>query len=435
MRAQVGGRLIVDVTANGKTFLMYKSLGKGTSAKTKGIWVPIPGFAANEKSWFIKGLDEGKDPKLTMYGSDKFRAISEDITAQEDTLFEEQIPDTVTTGDETFEKTKEERGDEGVEYRRSRALNLIDYALERGERKDDTDEFFNVITAVEDVLLENLGETINGYEITEEVIRDIYKILANRGDATESGLQQFSCNLSGKIYELKNADIIEKRENTKKKRTAEMRKLKFTAKNMKALNLKESEVTRIIDNQISYLDYVASLKRTTRTQAKEVSEYFASVDTNVRTQEELDAIVNEMSLTRGELFDQHSDFVSAEISKIKNQLVKLKGFENLKPGDIVEMKDGSLMKVDKLTKKGVELVNYNNIIQNRTSLTKAKFDEVNKRIVNDFNKDSKGLVSELEKQNINDLSQLLSSFTNGTLMSSEKVPTEQEMKDHFKLCK
>ena len=435
MRAQVGGRLIVDVTANGKTFLMYKSLGKGTSAKTKGIWVPIPGFAANEKSWFIKGLDEGKDPKLTMYGSDKFRAISEDITAQEDTLFEEQIPDTVTTGEETFEKTKEERGDEGVEYRRSKALNLIDYAVERGERKDDTDDFFNVITAVEDVLLENLGEEVNGYEITEETIRDIYKILEKHPEATESGLQQFSGNLSGKIYELKNADIIEKQENNKKKRTAEMRKLKFTAKNMKTLNLKESEVTRIIDNQISYLDYVASLKRTTRTQAKEVSEYFASVDTNVRTQEELDAIVNEMSLTRGELFDQHSDFVSAEISKIKNQLAKLKGFENLKPGDIVEMKDGSLMKVDKLTKKGVELVNYNNIIQNRTSLTKAKFDEVNKRIVNDFNKDSKGLVSELEKQNINDLSQLLSSFTNGTLMSSEEVPTEQEMKDHFKLCK
>jgi hypothetical protein len=55
IRAQVGGRLVVDVIAGDYRFLMYRSTGKGTTADTAGEWTPIPGFA-KDTGWFIKGF-------------------------------------------------------------------------------------------------------------------------------------------------------------------------------------------------------------------------------------------------------------------------------------------------------------------------------------------------------------------------------------------
>ena len=58
-----------------------------------------------------------------------------------------------------------------------------------------------------------------------------------------------------------------------------------------------------------------------------------------------------------------------------------------------------------------------------------------KRIVNDFNKDSKGLVSLMEEGNIDELSDLLRNFTGGALTINDEVPTEEDLREHFKLCK
>jgi hypothetical protein len=433
MRAQVGGRLVVDVTSNGKTFLMYKSLGKGTSAKTKNIWVPIPGFASNKNSWFIKGADNGKDPKITMYGSDKFRAISEDISAQEEALFGTQVPEVVNQGTEEF-KEEDQGKDQGVSYRKKRATDLIKYARETTKGRElEGDDFYTDITAVEDVILNNLNEEVDGYLISEDVIQDIFNILKGYKNATESGLQQFSGNLDGKLFDLKNAESVEAKKKLKAKRSAQMKKLGFTLKDV--AKLKESEISNILDKGISKKEYRESLKKKPTSVAQDVIDYFNSVDTNVSTQEELNMLVVELANSNEELYNAHPEAIQSELLKIKNRLSNLRGFSNIKVGSIVEMSDGSLMKVDRLLKTKVELVNYNNIIQNKTSMTKAQFNDQTQRIVNDFNKDSKGLKSELEKENINDLSKLLSNFTTGSLMSSEELPTEQEMRDHFKLCK
>lgn len=85
LRAQVDGRLIVDVTANGEKFLMYKSIGKGSTAASAGEWVPIIGFAEN--GWFIKHTHLGVDPKFNKYGSDVFKKISDDLKNKEAKMF------------------------------------------------------------------------------------------------------------------------------------------------------------------------------------------------------------------------------------------------------------------------------------------------------------------------------------------------------------
>ena len=84
-RAQVDGRLIVDVFAGGEHFLVYKSTGEGTGAESKGEWVPILGFAQN--GWFIKTMWKGENPKFTKYESKTFKAIDSWLKTNSDSLF------------------------------------------------------------------------------------------------------------------------------------------------------------------------------------------------------------------------------------------------------------------------------------------------------------------------------------------------------------
>jgi hypothetical protein len=84
-RAQVDGRLIVDVFAGGEHFLVYKSIGEGTGVESKGEWVPILGFAQN--GWFIKTMWKGENPKFTKYESETFKAIDSWLKTNSDSLF------------------------------------------------------------------------------------------------------------------------------------------------------------------------------------------------------------------------------------------------------------------------------------------------------------------------------------------------------------
>ena len=80
------GQLIVDIILpNGKSFLMYRSTGKGTTADTKGLWTPIPGFAKN--GWYIKMRHKGVDPKKNKYGIEAFKDIAMSLEMNEEVLF------------------------------------------------------------------------------------------------------------------------------------------------------------------------------------------------------------------------------------------------------------------------------------------------------------------------------------------------------------
>ena len=75
-RSNVAGREVVEVIMpNGMTFLMYRSTGTGSSSDTKGLWVPIPGFARS--GHFIKVHDtNGIDPKFSKYNVPLFKSVA-----------------------------------------------------------------------------------------------------------------------------------------------------------------------------------------------------------------------------------------------------------------------------------------------------------------------------------------------------------------------
>ena len=154
------------------------------------------------------------------------------------------------------------------------------------------------------------------------------------------------------------------------------------------------------------------------------------------TEQELIDLISTLALDNPTLYEKHRDTIHSKIEQLRNDLSNMKGFSNIKVGSIVEMADGSLKRVTKLTKKGTTLINYNTILENKVALTESEFNSSTRRIINDFNKNEKGIVSELEKQNIDDLSKLLRNFTTSSLTSvNEQVPTEEELRDYFKTCK
>ena len=85
-RSNVGGRDVIEVevlSPKKRTFLMYRSTGTGSSAKSKGLWVPIPGFAKD--GHFIKVYDSnGKDPKFSKYNVPLFQSIANTLESLEE---------------------------------------------------------------------------------------------------------------------------------------------------------------------------------------------------------------------------------------------------------------------------------------------------------------------------------------------------------------
>lgn len=110
LRLDIDGRLVIDVFANGRRFLMYKSTGTGTTADTAGEWTPLLyiGTRLNKEKtdrtgWFVKALFEGVDPKKNKYESKTFIGLDSILKASEDELF---LTDEDVTPDSEIRATK-----------------------------------------------------------------------------------------------------------------------------------------------------------------------------------------------------------------------------------------------------------------------------------------------------------------------------------------
>ena len=98
-------------------FMMYKSTGTGSSAASKGEWVPLIaiGKHSDGKEWFVKAYHKGKDPKFDKYGSATWMAIDKDLKDKEGLLFSGQ------KRTETIEEEIEEEVEVEIEVPRSEA--------------------------------------------------------------------------------------------------------------------------------------------------------------------------------------------------------------------------------------------------------------------------------------------------------------------------
>ena len=105
LRANIDGRKIVEITIpeTGETFLFYKSTGTGTTADTKGLWAPIPGFA--EDGWFLKRYHEGVDPKKNKYNVPFFKKVSDYLEKNESIGVEAPVAQPTSEVEESIENT------------------------------------------------------------------------------------------------------------------------------------------------------------------------------------------------------------------------------------------------------------------------------------------------------------------------------------------
>ena len=448
LRAQVAGRLIVDfVTSDGRRFLMYKSTGRGTGVESKDKWVPLLGFAQN--GWFIKTNDrQGENPKFTKYGIDTFKSLAEDIKAMEDMYFPEpttkEVEEEVPTVEEvkapdvvskTEELTEEEiQANEDTAMRKDRAVEIFEKlkGIDSYTTPEEQTKFFK---RVEFELINNIGRKKFGWTITPQVIGDVLNEIKADLNIKDDNLnyRTTAAYANQAIDRFNRPEKYDQVEQNKQKRLDMLEKLGYLSEDIAKFN--QEAIDKILSDKITKEQYVSRLEGVRQTQVKEIQDAVKKMDTNFRTKEEFAEGLAQFALEYPELFDQHEDQVTLEFERIRASLANLKGFNNLKEGDIVQMSDGSLKKVSKLLKSRVKLVNYNDIVQDEITMTPAQFNKGSRRIVNDFNKDAKGLKSSLEKANVDELSDLLRTFTGEAFAVSETVPTEEELREHFKLCK
>lgn len=348
------------------------------------------------------------------------------------TEVEVETPDVVGEAEELTEE--ETKADENKAYRKDRARDIFEelrnidtYTTTEGQTK-----FFK---RVEFELIDNIGRKKFGYTITPEVIGDVLNEIKADLKIKDDNLnyRTTAAYANQAIDRYNRPEEYDQVEQNKQKRLNMLEELGYLSEDIDKFN--QEAIDKILSEKITKEQYVSRLEGVRQTQVKEVQNAVKAMDTNFRTKEEFAEGLAQFALEYPELFDQHEDQVTLEFERIRASLANLKGFNNLKEGDIVQMSDGSLKKVSKLLKSRVKLVNYNDIVQDEITMTPAQFNKGSRRIVNDFNKDAKGLKSSLEKANVDELSDLLRTFTGGAFAVSKTVPTEEELREHFKLCK
>jgi hypothetical protein len=386
-------------------------------------------------------------------------ATEEEIDAAADALiekhgeqlaldFEPNVEKVVMTNEELFyEALDKKKRDQSLNYKEAVATQLLDHIASNSVDTIGSTDFFNLVSAVEDILGNNLGKKVDNITITEDVLRDVFELLSSYPNANENILRTAADKLDRKIDQFKNPEVYNAMEQSTEARWHTLRvKLKYRKKDIDSFS--EETIDEIINKNITRRQYMASLKKGKNTEKqnkkvseksealKEIDRLFLEADTNIRTKQELNDIITSITLGRQNLADEHMADILARADAIALNQASLKGFSNLKVGDIVEMSDGSLKKVAKLNKGNVDLINYNDIVQNKTRMSKSQFDKGTRRIINDFNKDSENISSLLEEGNVDNLSELLRNFTTGDLTSTdEQVPTEEQLGEHFKVCK
>ena len=148
-------------------FLMYKSIGKGSTAASAGEWVPLLaiGKAIDEDNkeieWFVKAFHKGEDPKFNKYGSVTFADIDRDLKVQEANLFTE--PENWVTEQISRDIEEETVVEEEIPVEEQEPENEIQAEASyqsRTEILDDLDSVKNEIAKLE-VEYDKVTEEIN----------------------------------------------------------------------------------------------------------------------------------------------------------------------------------------------------------------------------------------------------------------------------------
>lgn len=241
-------------------------------------------------------------------------------------------------------------------------------------------------------------------------------------------------------------NIVDNNEQVFATTDAKMKELGYTPTDIKRLS-KEVKM-HIVKNEITKAQYTAEQKALKKLDVQNqvqsgITDFLKNRFTGIKTEAGLVDVYEELvkhataklGVTLNEINDVHLPFIQNIFNQAKIDLANQKDFSTLSIGDKLLLTDGRIVKVAKVNKTSVDVVDFNSIIENKVVLTSKQFNTDVKKVINDFNLKQDEIVSALDQNNLDDLSSILSKFTTQSFAIADEEVTDEDILEHFKACK
>ena len=206
-------------------------------------------------------------------------------------------------------------------------------------------------------------------------------------------------------------------------------------------SLKKGQKMKILKNSITKEQYLEKKAKKVSKKSKQqdalqdsVVKFLDGKFDAVETENELLNVFNEV-VNKFPNYTEELPFIKNMFNEQRNTLANQKDFAKLKVGSKLLLSGGRVVKVTAVNDKSVEVVDFNSIIENKFEIPQASFDKQVSKVINDFNKSDKDVVSRLDENNIEQLSSIFSKFTTSAFSVSDTEIADDEMLENFKACK
>ena len=235
------------------------------------------------------------------------------------------------------------------------------------------------------------------------------------------------------------AEIIRRKQDLfiEQLRAAKMKELGYSKEDVSSIV--EAEKMRIVKNEIKKEDYLKEKQDQAQSEKSrevrlEIDSFLKGKFDGVRTESELIDLYNEL-VNKVKDYQSELPFIRNLFSEATVMLANRKDFAKLKVGDKLLMNNGKVVKVVSIKGNSAKVVDFNSIIENKTSISKDNFKSSVKKVINDFNKSEQDVASALDEKNLEELSSIMSKFTTSTFSIKDAEVTDEDMLEHFKVCK
>lgn len=293
---------------------------------------------------------------------------------------------------------------------------------------------------IKDAVLPNIGMSYKGILITPSLLDAMLQEfeIYDTGSKKTTELLKHQVQIAVSRY---NNDAITKAA-VKAKAEVNKKLLSLGYVQSDIQNLSTAEIDRIIAEDISKNNREESIKSA---KDKEVEVKRRHVDlTNLssaiksaNSMSEMNDAVSEFMLNNESNDNAIHSLTLSRINELKqeriNELKNLRDFKDVKENDVILLQ-GVYCKVIAKGKDTVTVVNYNSNVLNERTLTSEEFNNTVDGIVNEFNKGNVQFAVDIKAEDINQLLNNLSNFTNHALMSKDNVNAD-DILEHFNNCK
>lgn len=299
---------------------------------------------------------------------------------------------------------------------------------------------FDLAKAVEDHIfsIKSLDKkfSTSGYTIDKEALEDVYnyvkKILDDAGNM-ENISNLFTENYKKTLERLDPKRIDER--NQIKKEDKVLKELGYSRADIKKLRLEQpARITHILETKIEKGAEIlkGKNKELTKKDLKLINSI--TIDNyNFRTEDEINALRADIKINNSDLYTALETEINNKLEELKNTISDLNDFSKLKETDMVIMTDGTVRKVEKLSKTKVILIQQG-LLQSPLEVSKKDFADKVSLINNDFKADSKVIDSIIEKSNVDELKTMLEDYA-GTAAKADNTDVKPEdLEDYFKKC-